>query len=147
MIDSFHFEIEYIPHLPTSLHSVMQNMKSLVIESRKMTIKFLFYLVMFCVIFIRNTYAEKIEECDCPSKIAEKCSDNCCGLMGNVCCTEKEYYEQFPSLEDSKVNYQTSIQMSLFKTIRKLMVGAVSQDSLSLESFGLCPERSLDHYG
>ena len=37
--------------------------------------------------------------------------------------------------------------MSLFKTIRKLMVGAVSQDSLSMESLRFCPESSLDHYG
>ena len=41
-------------------------------------------MVMFRLIFITNNYAQKIEECDCPSKIAEKCSDNCCGLMGNV---------------------------------------------------------------
>merc|ERR1711981_671439 len=97
--------------------------KRLVFENSKMKTKLLYCLVIFSVIFISKTYAEKIEEGDCPSEIAEKCSDYCCGLKGNVCCNEKEYYEQFPSLEDSKAEPR-----SLFKAIGKLIafvVGAV----------------------
>ena len=88
-----------------------------------MKTKLLYCMVIFSVIFISKTYAEKIEEGDCPSEIAEKCSEYCCGLKGNVCCNEKEYYEQFPSLEDSKAEPR-----SLFKAIGKLIafvVGAV----------------------
>ena len=47
----------------------------------------------------------KVKFGNCPDEIAENCKkfiakSKCCGTKGNICCSEEEYYRQFPNFGD-----------------------------------------------
>lgn len=85
-----------------------------------------FLLLIFGLAFA--SVLAKEEFGDCPDDIAENClkldkSRFCCGTKGNICCSEDEYYSQFPKFEDAKAEPR-----GVLKGIAKLIgfiVGAI----------------------
>lgn len=56
---------------------------------------------------------------DCPQKAEVECQEKnlyCCVKSGNQCCSEQEYFDQFPKLSDSHAEPK-SIVRGLFKII------------------------------
>jgi hypothetical protein len=84
------------------------------------------FLLLIFSLTIASVLAET-EFGDCPNDIAENClklaKSKCCGTKGNICCSEDEYYNQFPKFEDAKAEPR-----GMLKGIAKLIgfiVGAI----------------------
>ena len=64
----------------------------------------------------------KVEFGDCPDEVAENCKkfidkSKCCGTKRNICCSEEEYYSQFPNFGDAQAEPQIVITSKEFLLI------------------------------
>ena len=79
----------------------------------------------FLLLIISLAFASvlaKVEFGDCPDEVAENCKKNidkskCCGTKGNICCSEEEYYSQFPNYRDVQAEPQIVISSKEFLLI------------------------------
>ena len=83
------------------------------------------FCLISCIEAAKITKNEtKIDEDDCPKTQIESCNAKklmCCAKLGNICCTENEYFDQFPSLNEAKAEPR-GIVRGLMKIIG-IMVG------------------------
>jgi len=84
-------------------------------------------LLILCEInfIIGASFTTENSEEDCPKNIEFECQQKdlyCCAKTGNQCCSEEDYFDQFPKLENSHAEPR-SIVKGLFKIIG-IIIGA-----------------------